>query len=55
MLLDRGDKVIIVDEMNDYYEVRLKHANLDYLKERHPNSLVIYRGGSIQSIISQLA
>ena len=28
-LLNRGDKVVIVDEMNDYYDVRLKNANLE--------------------------
>eukprot|EP01036_Dinobryon_divergens_P030104 gene30104-39300_t len=44
MLLERGDKVVIVDEMNDYYEVRLKHANLEYLVERHGSKVVIYRG-----------
>ena len=31
--------------MNDYYEVRLKHANLEYLVERHGSKVVIYRGG----------
>ena len=46
MLLERGDKVVIVDEMNDYYEVRLKHANLEYLVERHGSKVVIYRGGN---------
>lgn len=30
-LLDRGDNVVIIDEMNDYYDVKLKQSNLDYL------------------------
>ncbi|DAZ99255.1 TPA: hypothetical protein N0F65_008122 [Lagenidium giganteum] len=30
-LLDRGDDVVIVDELNDYYDVRLKQANLEHL------------------------
>jgi len=31
-LLRRGDDVVIVDEMNDYYDVRMKERNLDHLK-----------------------
>lgn len=34
-LLSRGDSVIIVDEMNDYYDTSLKRANLDYLVKKH--------------------
>lgn len=30
-LLNRGDNVVIIDEMNDYYDVTLKQSNLDYL------------------------
>jgi len=30
-LLKRGDEVLIVDEVNDYYDVRLKRANLTLL------------------------
>ncbi|CAM9425950.1 unnamed protein product [Chrysoparadoxa australica] len=30
-LLQRGDDVIIVDEMNDYYDVNIKRANLNLL------------------------
>ncbi|KAG3129353.1 hypothetical protein PC128_g26875, partial [Phytophthora cactorum] len=30
-LLARGDDVVIVDEMNDYYDVKLKQSNLDWL------------------------
>ena len=33
-LLDRGDTVIGVDNLNDYYDVRLKEARLDRLKAR---------------------
>ncbi len=45
-LLSRGDKVVIVDEMNDYYDVRLKESNLNYLSSQHSNNLkfVVYRG-----------
>jgi UDP-glucuronate 4-epimerase len=43
-LLQRGDIVIIVDEMNDYYDVRLKQANLDYLVETFSDSVKIYKG-----------
>lgn len=37
-LLTRGDSVIIVDEMNDYYDTTLKRSNLDYLVKKHGTS-----------------
>lgn len=43
-LLLRGDKVIIVDELNDYYDVRLKQANLDFLTAQHGTNCTIYIG-----------
>ena len=40
-----GDKVIIVDEMNDYYDVRLKQTNLEYLFRKYGSDrCIIYRG-----------
>lgn len=46
ILLARGDRVIVVDEMNDYYDVRLKQANLEllYNKYEDKDTLAIYRG-----------
>ncbi|MEO0794209.1 MAG: SDR family NAD(P)-dependent oxidoreductase [Verrucomicrobiota bacterium] len=35
-LLERGDKVVGIDNMNDYYDVRLKRHRLEQL-EQHPN------------------
>lgn len=32
-LLERGDEVIVVDEMNDYYDVNVKEGNLDILRQ----------------------
>ena len=45
-LLSRGDHVVIVDEMNDYYDVRIKENNLARLADLAPTpeSLRIYRG-----------
>jgi len=45
-LLSRGDDVVIVDEMNDYYDVSIKQANLRLLEEAYPEDgrLKIYRG-----------
>merc|ERR1712087_722823 len=45
-LLARGDAVVVVDEMNDYYDVRIKEANLRRLREMCPDKerLTIYRG-----------
>jgi UDP-glucuronate 4-epimerase len=34
ILLDRGDEVVGLDNLNDYYDVRLKYARLDQLKTR---------------------
>lgn len=44
-LLKRGDDVVIVDEMNDYYDVRIKENNLKLLREAYPEEgrLKIYR------------
>eukprot|EP01039_Chlorochromonas_danica_P003714 gene3714-4063_t len=44
LLLARGDRVVVVDEMNDYYDVRLKHANLELLKGKYGDRVTIYRG-----------
>jgi UDP-glucuronate 4-epimerase len=44
-LLQRGDDVVIVDEMNDYYDVSFKEANLALLLEKFGSKRVaIYRG-----------
>jgi len=45
-LLARGDAVVIVDEMNDYYDVRIKEANLRRLRAMCPDKqrLTIYKG-----------
>lgn len=43
-LLRRGDKVVVVDEMNDYYDLRLKEANLAYLYEQHDGRCIVYKG-----------
>lgn len=45
-LLARGDDVVIVDEMNDYYDIRIKEANLGHLRDLFPDKkrLTIYRG-----------
>lgn len=32
-LLERGDSVVIVDNFNDYYDPKLKHARIDQLKD----------------------
>jgi UDP-glucuronate 4-epimerase len=45
-LLARGDDVVIVDEMNDYYDVKIKETNLRLLREAYPDEgrLSIYKG-----------
>ena len=44
VLLARGDRVIIVDELNDYYEVKRKINNLDYLVQKYGAKVTVYRG-----------
>lgn len=46
-LLNRGDDVVIVDEVNDYYDVSIKENNLQLLREMtagKEHRLSIYRG-----------
>jgi len=44
-LLNRGDHVVIIDEMNDYYDIHIKQANLKLLEQKYGNErLVIYKG-----------
>jgi UDP-glucuronate 4-epimerase len=45
-LLARGDEVVIVDEVNDYYDTTLKESNLELLRRKYndTNRLIIYRG-----------
>jgi len=43
-LLERGDDVVIVDEVNDYYDVSIKEENLRLLQEKYSyDRLVVYR------------
>jgi UDP-glucuronate 4-epimerase len=45
-LLARGDDVVIIDEMNQYYDVTIKESNLKLLKDSYPEEgrVKIYRG-----------
>jgi UDP-glucuronate 4-epimerase len=44
-LLERGDTVVILDEVNDYYNVSIKEGNLAYLQQKHgTDKLTVYRG-----------
>mmetsp|Transcript_18844 Transcript_18844/g.40774 ORF Transcript_18844/g.40774 Transcript_18844/m.40774 type:complete len:480 (-) Transcript_18844:146-1585(-) len=45
-LLARGDDVVVVDEVNDYYDTRVKENNLALLRKLEPDEkrLSIYRG-----------
>lgn len=42
--MKRGDKVILVDEVNDYYDVRLKEANISLLLSNYGTNAKFYRG-----------
>jgi UDP-glucuronate 4-epimerase len=44
-LLNRGDDVVIIDEVNDYYDVTIKRANLKLLQTKYGSErLSIYEG-----------
>mmetsp|Transcript_16656 Transcript_16656/g.32292 ORF Transcript_16656/g.32292 Transcript_16656/m.32292 type:complete len:400 (-) Transcript_16656:131-1330(-) len=34
VLLERGDKVVGIDEMNDYYDVEIKRSNIELLRKK---------------------
>jgi nucleoside-diphosphate-sugar epimerase len=43
-LLQRGHRVVVVDEMNDYYDPALKMDNLTWLARTAPDRFVFVRG-----------
>ena len=45
-LLERGDDVVIIDELNDYYDVTIKKSNLELLRSMCPDEkrLRVYIG-----------
>jgi len=43
-LLRRGERVVIVDEMNDYYDVAAKEANLDAVRAAGGANVRIFKG-----------
>jgi UDP-glucuronate 4-epimerase len=43
-LLSRGDDVVIIDEVNDYYDTSIKEVNLRLLQEQYGKRVSIYRG-----------
>ena len=44
-LLERGDDVVVLDEVNEYYDVNIKYENLRLLREQYgPDRLKIYQG-----------
>jgi hypothetical protein len=49
-LLERGDKVIIVDNMNDYYDVRIKEGNLDVLRTKAKNVILSEQQGTNKTV-----
>jgi len=55
-LLRRGDNVVIVDEMNDYYDVNMKERNLEHLRRICPDQdrLSIYKGDICDATFMQM-
>jgi len=56
VLLQRGDRVIAVDEVNDYYDVRIKRANIRTLTTRYGADQFRFYEGDIcdEAFISQV-
>ena len=47
VLLDRGDSVVAIDNLNDYYEVSLKEARLDRIRKRTDSNRFTFEQGDI--------
>ena len=43
-LLARGDRVVVIDEVNDYYDVSRKEANLDVVRAAGGDRVRVFRG-----------
>ena len=41
-LLDRGDEVIGIDNINDYYDINLKHARLEQIRSSSNQKTFIF-------------
>ncbi|KAL7565130.1 hypothetical protein ACA910_021511 [Epithemia clementina (nom. ined.)] len=52
-LLARGDRVIVLDEVNNYYNVSIKESNLKLLQDKGGSQVVIYRGDICNSTLVQ--
>lgn len=54
-LLERGDDVVIIDEINDYYDIQVKQENLALLRTSFPDEqrLKIYRGDICDETLMQ--
>jgi len=50
-LLERGDEVIVVDEMNDYYDVNVKEGNLQLLRKK-ANEMASITGGMAEDLLT---
>mmetsp|Transcript_25018 Transcript_25018/g.59438 ORF Transcript_25018/g.59438 Transcript_25018/m.59438 type:complete len:458 (-) Transcript_25018:413-1786(-) len=50
-LLERGDSVVVVDELNDYYDVEVKRGNLALLREK-AQEMSERNGGSPHDLLS---
>lgn len=46
-LLTRGDSVVILDEVNDYYDPKLKDDNISYLRSTHGDDAFTFVKGDI--------
>ena len=43
-LLERGETVIGIDEVNDYYDVKVKEQNVALLRKKGSSKFAFYRG-----------
>lgn len=49
VLLSRGDRVIILDEMNDYYDVNMKRYNLNLLQSKYGDVMLPVHHSGVSS------
>lgn len=43
-LMDRGDAVVLIDNFNDYYDVKLKEDRIKIILKEHKKNYKLYRG-----------
>ena len=44
ILLKRGEKVVVLDDLNSYYDPRIKLTTISHLREKWPETFQFFKG-----------